>query len=1027
MAWMRMMGAESVAYHKESIIERGDDYPGRALAYYGSRGETPLMWGGSGCGRLGLEGAVDDAGYTAIYGPGGARHPESGRCLASTQQPGMELVIAAHKSVAELGVIGRADDMHRIMDAERDATLRYLDEVTAAAGGRRGRTAVATATAGLLYAHTRHATSRSGKTALLDYLSDQVEGWTVATAAGVESEMELDYSGLHQLCGPMLGHLDRLPTPQCGALAAVFGLGPDLAPDRFLVGLATLTLFAEVAERQPLICIVDDAQWLDRASALILGFIARRLLAEPIALVAAARTGIGDEVLAGLPELSIGGLADSDARALLLENVQGKLDPSVCDRIVAESGGNPLALLELPRTWTATDLAGGFGLPDSQPVAGRIEGSYARRVRELSSSAQLLVLAAAAEPLGDPVLLHRAAQALGLHPKTANSAVDAGLLNIGDRVAFTHPLVRTAAYRSASLGDRQRVHHALAEATDAATDPDRRVWHRAQAAPGPDEDVAAELERCAGRAQARGGVAATAAFLRRAVALTEDPARRAERALAAAQASLEAGAFDTALQLLVTAEAGLLDEVQRARVDLVRGRIAFASGVASDAPPLLLKAAKRLQSFDLDQARDTYLIAWGAAVTAAHLGGAQVLLEISDAIRALPPPLGDPSPLELLLDGLALLMTDGHRAAAPTLQRAARALSDLALDDVLRWGWAATGVSAAVWDEEGFYAVAVRQVQVVRDAGALAPLPLHLAQLGTACAWRGDFATAASLVAESDNIAAATGSPIPPYTLLRLRALQGREADVNAAIASTVEKTIANWAAAVLYNGLGRYQAAAAARDTATSTFDPWTSMWALPELVEAAVRQGDDELARDALERLAQTTQPCGTDFALGVEARCRALLSDGAAADAFYRDAIDRLGRTRLRPELARAHLLYGEWLRRQRRRIDARDQLRTAHNMLLESGMEAFAERARRELVATGETVRKRSVETRDELTPQEEQIARLARDGLSNPEIGAQLFLSARTVEWHLRKVFTKLGISSRRQLRSAVPRTRLPSA
>jgi DNA-binding CsgD family transcriptional regulator len=898
----------------------------------------------------------------------------------------------------------------------RGAECAALDRLLAETLAGRSRVAVLRGEAGV------------GKTALLDYLSDQVKGWLVATASGVESEMELDYSGLHQLCGPMLGHLDRLPTPQRDALATVFGLSPAPAPDRFLVGLATLTLFAEVAERQPLICIIDDAQWLDRTSALILEFLARRLLAERIALVAAARTDTGDDVLAGLPELPIGGLADTDARALLLENLPGKLDPAVCDQFVAEAGGNPLALLELPRTWTATDLAGGFGLPAGQPLAGTIERSYARRVRELSSSARLLVLAAAAEPLGNPVLLHRAAQALGLHPKAGNPAVDAGLLKLGDRVAFTHPLVRTAAYRSATVGDRQRVHHALAEATDAATDPDRRAWHRAQAAPGPHEDVAAELERCAGRAQARGGVAATAAFLRRAVALTEDPARRAGRALAAAQASLEAGAFDIALQLLVTAEAGPLDELQQAQVDLVRGRVAFASGLGRDAPPLLLKAAKRFQSFDLDQARDTYLIAWGAAVTAAHQAGVEDLLEISRAIKALPARLGNRSPLDLLLEGLALLTIEGHRAAAPTLHRTAKALLDIPPGDVLRWGWAATGASTAVWDDEGYYAIAARQVQVVRDAGALAPLPLHLAQLGLANVWRGDFTTAASLAAESDAIVAATGSPIAPYTLLRLRALQGKEADVYALIASTVEKANANWAAAVLNNGFGRYQAAAsAARDAAASTFDPWASMWALPELVEAAAREGDSELALDALKRLAETTQPSGTDFALGVEARCRALLSDGEAADALYREAIDRLNRTRLLPELSRAHLLYGEWLRRQRRRIDARDQLRTAHHMLMEIGMEAFAERARRELVATGETVRKRNVETRGELTPQEEQIARLAGDGLSNPEIGAQLFLSARTVEWHLRKVFTKLGLSSRRQLRAAVPRTRLPNA
>jgi DNA-binding CsgD family transcriptional regulator/tetratricopeptide (TPR) repeat protein len=868
-----------------------------------------------------------------------------------------------------------------------------------------------------------------GKSALLRYLSEQVAGWTVATAVGVESEMELAYSGLHQLCGPMLDHLDRLPVPQSEALATVFGQRTGPPPDRFLVGLAALTLFAEIAEEQPLVCIIDDAQWLDRASAQILGFVARRLLAEPIALVCATRTDMGDEALAGLPELSVDGLGESDARALLLENVYGPLDAAVCHQIVTESHGNPLALLELPRSWRAADLAGGFGLPDSQPVVSKIEQSYARRVRVLPSETQLLVLAAAAEPLGDPLLLHHAAETLGIDTAAADPAVDAGLLGIGGRVEFAHPLVRSAVYRSAAAEDRHRVHRALAEATDPVTDPDRRAWHRARATPGPGEEVAAELERSAGRAQSRGGVAAAAAFLQRSVALTVDPARRAERALAAAQASFQAGAFDAALGLVATAEAGALDERQRARVDLLRGDVAFASGAVSDAPSLLLKAARRLEPVDLELARQTYLTAWAAASVAGDLGGSGVLPEICRSVQALLPRPGSPRPLDLLLDGLALLTTDGHAAAAPTLQRAATALLDIPLEDVLRWGWVAMAASNAVWDNDGARAISARQVQLVREAGALAGLPLHLSALGIANAWIGDFAGAASNIAEADSVAAATGSRFFPWALLRLRALQGREAEASAAIASAIKQAAggslgaaiwAHWAAAVLYNGLARYEEAmASARQSTPTTFELWVSVWALPELVESAARAGDTELARDALDRLAETTQPCGTDDALGIEARCRALLSDSGIAEEPYRESIDRLSRTQLRPELARAHLLYGEWLRREGRRFDAREQLRTAYDMFVAIGMEAFAERARRELITTGEKMRTRSNRTRDELTPQEEQIARLARDGLSNPEIGAQLFLSARTVEWHLGKVFTKLGISSRRELRDAL--------
>jgi len=864
-----------------------------------------------------------------------------------------------------------------------------------------------------------------GKTALLGYLSGQLAGWHVARAAGVESEMELPYAGLHQLCGPMLDHLDRLPAPQRDALATVFGRSGGAAPDRFLVGLATLTLVAEVAEQQPLACVVDDAQWLDRASAQILGFVARRLLAEPIAVVCAARTGAGDAVLAALPELPVRGLGDSDARALLLANVPGPLDAGVCDQIIMESHGNPLALLELPRTWNVAGLAGGFGLPGSQPVAGRIEQSYVRRLRLLPADTQLLVLTAAAEPLGDLVLLHRAAGMLGIDLAAAGPAQDGGLLELGGRVEFAHPLVRSAAYRSAAADDRHRVHRALADATVAETDPDRRAWHRARATPGPDEEVAAELEGSAGRAQARGGVAAAAAFLQRSAELTVDPARRAGRGLAAAQASFQAGTFDAALRLVATAEAGPLDEVQRAQAGLLRGHLALAVG-SGDAAPVLLRAARRLAPFDLDLARETYLTAWGAAVIAGDLEGGRILGEISRAVRFLPPPPGPPRPLDLLLDGLALLITEGRAAATPTLQQAAKSLLGIPVEDALRWGWMATAASIAVWDNDGTLAIATRVLQLVRDAGALAQLPIHLSALALARAWIGDLAGTASLVAESDSVVAATGSRFVPGAALRLWALQGREAEVSAAIERAAAEgpgvaMYAHWASAILYNGLARYEEAVwSARQAISNTVGYWVSEWALPELVEAAVRVGDVELARDALERLAETTQPAGTEFALGVEARSRAQLSDGSVADNLYRQAIDRLGRTQLRPELARGHLLYGEWLRREGRRVHAREQLRMAYDQFTAIGMEAFAERAGRELVATGENARKRRPDTRGELTPQERQIARLARGGLSNPEIGAQLFISARTVEWHLRAVFAKLGITSRKQLRTALP-------
>jgi DNA-binding CsgD family transcriptional regulator len=896
----------------------------------------------------------------------------------------------------------------------RSAECALLDDLVSAIRRGESRSLVLRGEAGI------------GKTALLEYLTASASDLMVIRAVGVESEMELAYASLHQLCVPLLNRLDMLPAPQRQAIEIVFGLSSGGAPDRFLVGLAVLSLFAAVAEERPLLCVVDDAQWLDQTSGLTLAFVARRLLAEPVGIVFGAREP--DEELRHVSELEVQGVRNGDARALLNSAVRFKLDEAVRDRIVAETRGNPLALLELPHGLTASQLAGGFGLLGAQALTGRIEESFARRLDLLSDAGRRLLLVAVAEPVGDPLLLWRAAERLGLGPADAETAEAQGLLAVGGRVTFRHPLVRSAIYRSAAEEDRRAVHLALAEATDREADPDRRAWHLAAAAAGPDEQVALELERSAGRAQARGGLAAAAAFLRRAVALTNDPGRRADRALAAAQASLQTGEFDAALGLTATAEAGPLDEFQRARASLLRAHVAFISFVGTDASALLLEAARRFEPFNLELARDTYLTALGAALVAAHAAGEGVLLEICHAVRALPPP-STPRPLDLLLDGLALLTTEGHAAAASTLQRAARALADMPVQDVLLWGWIAASASALLWDIEGMRANAAREVQLLRDAGALAALPSSLESLAIATAWMGDFAGAASLIAESDSALAAIGSRQAPYAMLRLQALKGREAEAAAPIASAIELAApggqgmasawAHWAAAVLYNGLARYKKAESAARQAASNPLNWWSMWVLPELVEAAARGGEAELARDALERLTKATQPCRTDFALGIEARCRALSSDGAAADALYREAIERLGRTRLRPELARAHLLYGEWLRRENRRVDAREQLRTAHEMLAAIGMEAFAERARQELQATGEKVRKRTVDTRDDLTAQERQIARLARDGLSNPAIGARLFLSARTVEWHLRNVFTKLGIRSRRELANAL--------
>jgi DNA-binding CsgD family transcriptional regulator len=868
-----------------------------------------------------------------------------------------------------------------------------------------------------------------GKTALLEYLLGRASGYCTARSAGVESEMELAYAGLQQLCAPFLDRLECLPVPQRAALETAFGLTQGEPPDRFLVGLAMLTLMAEVAEEQPLLCLVDDAQWLDRVSAQTIAFVARRLLAEPIALVVAVREPTGETDLSGLPELTVRGLGDNDARALLVEALHVPLDTAVCERVIAECRGNPLALLELPRTWPTVELAGGFGTPDTQPLASCIEDGYVHRLQSLPADTQLLLLAAAADPVGDAALLWRAAGLLGLGADPAAAAEATGLIEFGARIRFRHPLVRSAVYRSASPPDRRAAHHALAEATDPVADPDRRAWHLAAAAPGPDEAVALELERSAGRAQARGGLAAAAAFLQRSVALTHDAARRTERALAAAQASLLAGAFDAALGLLVAAQAGPLDELQRARVDLLHGQIAFASGHGSDAPPRLLEAAKRLEPLDPELARETYLDAWGAALFAGRLATAGSLQDASWSAKSAPPPPRPPRPCDLLLDALVMLSTEGRIAAAPALRAATRAFAgDAVSSDVnFRWGWLTTVPSNVLWDDESWHAINARQLQLARDAGALARLPIDLTASAILAAWSGDFTTAGAVIGETDAITEATRTRIAPYGGMLLAALRGRDASemidsaINGATAGGqgIAVQYAKWVRAILFNGLGRYeQALAAAQQASTDTPELFLSAWALPELIEASVRSGNSRLGAAALRRLTKATAPSGTDWALGIRARSRALLSEGDTAELLYHEATQRLGRTRLRPELARAHLLYGEWLRREGRRMDARQQLRVAYDMLGGIGMEAFAERARRELLATGETARRRTVETPDELTAQERQIVRLAREGLSNHEIGTRLFISPRTVEWHLRKVFTKLGISSRKQLRDS---------
>jgi DNA-binding CsgD family transcriptional regulator len=866
-----------------------------------------------------------------------------------------------------------------------------------------------------------------GKTALLEWAAGQAGAMQVARVTGVQTEMGMGFAGLHQLLAPFLGGLDGLPGPQRQALGSAFGLMDGPPPDRFLVGLAALTMLTDAAAERPVLCLVDDAQWLDQVSVEVLGFIARRLYADRVGILFTVRDGEGQATaLTGLPKRMLSGLPGEAAAELLATSAAAPVDGRVSAQIVAGTAGNPLALVELAGELTPAELSGTVPLGWPLRSGGRLQELYVARVRALPADTRMMLLVAAADPTGDPALVAKAAAQLVIDADAGEAARTGRLVSWEPRVRFRHPLIRSAAYYAASAAMRRRAHAALAAVINPDADPDRRAWHLAEAAAGPDEQLAAELERSAGRAQARGGLAAAAAFLERAAALTPDPARRAGRALAAAQVNVRAGAFGKARELLAVTEAGPLDEFQSALVDLLRGQIAFASGAGSDAPPLLLKAAKRLEPLDLDLARQAYVDAWQAAFLAGHLAGAGDLLEVSRAALALPPPAHPPRLVDLALDGFALLVTDGPAAAAPVLRRATSAFAspDIPAAEILRWSWVATVADEALWDDGG-WRVTVRQVQLAREVGALDQLPILLNRMAVDAVWSGDFAAATSLIAEADAVREATGARLAPYAAMMLAAYRGSQAEGAALIQSAIEQAasegqglaviVANWVAAVLCNGLGRYEEALAAARQASEHKHVYVSVWALPELIEAAARTGNPRLADDALDRLTKTARAGGTADGLGIEARCRALLSEGEAAERLYGEAISRLSRARRRPELARAHLVYGEWLRRQRRRRGARDELRAAFELFDEMGMEAFAGRARAELRATGERARPRSPGAPEVLTPQEAQVARMVAGHLTNREIAARLFISASTVEYHLRKIFRKLGVTSRAQL------------
>ena len=915
-----------------------------------------------------------------------------------------------------------------------------IDQCGAGMGGLIGRRAECL-TLNLLVQATRsgqsqvlvvHGEAGVGKTALLGYLSGQASGCRVLHVAGSQPDMELAFAGLHQLCAPMLDDLAALAEPQRDALLTAFGMRTG-SPDQFLIGLAVLGLLSEAARRQPVVCLVDDHQWLDRASARILGFVARRL-ADSVALVFAVR--VPGVELAGLPQLPVTGLRDADARILLESALVGTLDSQVKELIIAETHGNPLALLELPQDLTPEQLAGGFWLPGTASLPGQVEESFRRQLDALPGESRRLLQVAAAEPSGDHLLIWRAAARLGIRPEAADPVARTQLIRFGARVRFRHPLARLAAYHSTSPEERRRVHAALADVSHTGSDPDRLAWHRAAAAREPDEHVAAELERSATRARARGGLPAAAAFLERAALLTPDLTRRGIRAIAAAEAKHQVGASDAAATLLTMAETGPQDEPTRARLSLLRGQMAFRAGMTGESLPLLLDAARRYERLDARLARDTYLEALSAALLG-HRAGPVTPLQVAWAARSALPSFSpvDRGASDLLLEGMTALIADGYQAGAPAVQHAVSVLrhGDVPADEQLRWLFAAIRGAVDVWDDESWRELSIRQVELARAADALSLLPFALCQRIAMHLHAGELATVSSLAREFAAVKKATSADVPDFGAMLLAAWQGRSRDALWLIGEIVTDmdtrgrgfgvSIAHYAASVLHNGLGQYEDALASAELAVGhAEDLGAANLALAELIEAAVRCGRPERGTAAQQRLTALTQPCGTAWGLGVAARSRALLSEGAIAERLYQEAITHLGSTPAGVELARAHLLYGEWLRFEDRHGEAREHLQIAHGMFQEMKIGAFGDRAKRELAAASGARRTRLPRAHsagDALTEQEAQIARLARAGLSNPEIGTRLFISTRTVQYHLGKVFTKLGITSRSQLQEVL--------
>jgi DNA-binding CsgD family transcriptional regulator len=870
-----------------------------------------------------------------------------------------------------------------------------------------------------------------GKTSLLDLAVTSAGDFDVIRIDGFESERDLAFAGVHRLLVPFLGGVPGLPAAQRSALESAFGVGQGEPPNRFLVGLATLSLLADAASARPLLCVVDDAHCLDDESLAVMGFVARRLHAERIVMLFGSRHASESTPLEGIDTLLIQGLGDGEAHQLLRLVVDGPLDGAVANRVVREAVGSPMALIEIGTGLSEHQVLFDELWSEPLPLSARLEAHFLRQVQELPADTRMVLLVAAAEPSGDRSLIESAASALGHSPGAAAAAEAAAVIVRGDALRFRHPLVRSAVYGGASRLDRRRAHQVLAEASGAVGDVDRRAWHLGAATAGADETVASELHHAAERALLRGGCAASASFFARAAELTPDRTTRVERALAAAERHLIAGFRVRSRRVLDEFAGDITDPLQRARANRLEGSIRYTVGEVDGTVGLLLDAAKMYAPLDIRAARDTLLDALAAARIPGLLSlPGERMSDVAAAARDLSlltdmtPTIGD-----LLLDGYVAILENDQATGQQLLTEALAALEDDQRDDepMLRWLGIGCWAAGTLGDDEALRRISSRLETTAREHGAIVPLTLALTFRALNELGAGVLSAARAHLVERDELSDILGRPRDIGRLLTL-AWNGDEAGTRAeaaAVAAAAQQRRHGWmlafvdqAMVVLELGLGHY-AAALSYASASYRTNPFFATADLPNLIEAATRSGAKELAQEAVAEYATRTERRDTALARSLLARGRALVADDASAEGYYLEAIDWLDDAPT-VQHARARLVFGEWLRRQKRRADAREHLRVADDIFSTMGANAFAARARRELAATGERARRRGYDTADALTPQESQIGHLAMSGATNQEIAAKLFLSPSTVDYHLRKVFRKLGITSRRQLGSVLP-------